>query len=317
MPTLSILYRPLCHQTFRAHVVKWGKSARRPLRRFRPRQQAFSTASEAPPSSLPPSTENPISSRSVEGNNENSWGWKVKVAGFILVPLSLPAAVVAGLKYDREFRDDVEAHFPEIVDVVRHRVGFQEDLGRRRAELEKTFISTQPVGVQVQLRNGRRLTTVASPLRDLSGLYEAVAPREEEGPIVSLEFQDISQENVQDTSPSRDVPPPPTLAVIPPETRGMNVPSLWDKIQDEVGGGDTLRLRREGAGQNEKQILIQQLEASLEDLKEEIGQLQASKLEGSARAIDDIEADINYLAEQRRDVRRQLRGLGKWWRYWW
>jgi hypothetical protein len=31
------------------------------------------------------------------------------------------------------------------------------------------------------------------------------------------------------------------------------MPSLWDKIQDEVGGGvgDTLRLRREGAGQNE------------------------------------------------------------------
>ncbi|TFJ88021.1 hypothetical protein NSK_000375 [Nannochloropsis salina CCMP1776] len=239
---------------------------------------------------------------------------QVKVAGFILVPLSLPAAVVAGLKYDHEFRDDVEAHFPEIVDVVRHRVGFQEDLGRRRAELEKTFISTQPVGVHVQLRNGRRLTTVASPLRDLLGLYEAVAPREEEGPIVSLEFQDISQENVQGMSP-----PPPTLAVIPPETRGMNMPSLWDKIQDEVGGGvgDTLRLRREGAGQNEKQLLIQQLEASLEDLKEEIGQLQASKREGSARAIDDIEADIYYLAEQRRDVRRQLRGLGKWWRYWW
>lgn len=64
--------------------------------------------------------------------------------------------------------------------------------------------SSAAVGVHVQLRNGRRLTTVASPLRDLLGLYEAVAPREEEGPIVSLEFQDISQENVQGSVGGRE-----------------------------------------------------------------------------------------------------------------
>lgn len=70
--------------------------------------------------------------------------------------------------------------------------------------LPRPHSSSAAVGVQVQLRNGRRLTTVASPLRGLSGLYEAVAPREDEGPIVSLEFQDISQENVQGSVGGRE-----------------------------------------------------------------------------------------------------------------
>lgn len=63
--------------------------------------------------------------------------------------------------------------------------------------------------------------------------------------------------------------------------------------------------------------MIDELDASLRDVNEEIAQLKVSLREGSARAIDDIEADIAYLQARSKDIRRQLRGLGKWWRYWW
>ena len=106
-----------------------------------------------------------------------------KIAAFVLAPLSLPAGLVTAIVYDEEFRDDVDRRFPEIggwllpailsswslfmpfrdrprinrpihtrvhsahcintVDAVRQRVGFEEDLRRRRADLEKAFISSQ------------------------------------------------------------------------------------------------------------------------------------------------------------------------------
>lgn len=202
---------------------------------------------------------------------------QLKIAAFVLGPLSLPAGLVAAIVYDEEFRDDVDRRFPELggwllpaiylvgrylcrsligpapidpyiytrafylVDAVRQRVGFEEDLRRRLADLEKAFISSQrawpvgrswsgqggvfrshmpsvltptpirqppprtAVGVTVQLQSGARYAEErVSPLKTLAELYDTLVGGQATGagPVVAMEFADIAGYDASSSSSS-------------------------------------------------------------------------------------------------------------------